>query len=209
DNFFAALSLIKVEGRSFFDYVPYKTIGVDATPLWELRYNELTDSGTKSGLVILCKDDRNDDNEIPFGSKFTQIYRYYDETFGDYREQYTPIRSLWLNTNSNAELFDGVDKEAEFIKENWSKYSKMVRVNQSQKTMQLGSAKGFLNTAIDWSLLNAAENLNPKLLAHEGFAERLAVMPIFQVDFVNSSKKDFNNKVNAVILDFNNKLCAA
>jgi hypothetical protein len=202
---------VKVDGRSLFDYIPYQTAGVGATAVWELRYNDLTARGAKSGIVMLfCSDETPDALSSPQGLA-AKIYSYYDDTDLENadRTDYAAIRMLWHESNSSKEVFAGIIKEEAYIKANWDKYSKMFRVNQTQKTKKLGGAGEILRTSVGWSLLDFGEDFNYKLLDQEGFAERFATMPLFQVDFINSAKGDFNNRINAAITAYNTGMCQA
>ncbi|GHT71644.1 hypothetical protein FACS1894110_25040 [Spirochaetia bacterium] len=202
---------VKFEGRSLFDYIPYKTAGEGAAEVWELRYNTLTDRGAKSGIVMLFCSDETPDAAASAEGLANKIYSYYDETdpVNADRSDYTAIRMLWHESNSSDEIFKGIINEEAYIKANWDKYSKMFRVNQTQKTKKLGGAGEIFRTSVGWSLLDFAEDFNYKLPDQKGFAERFAVMPIFQVDFINASKGDFNNRINAAIRAYNNSMCNA
>jgi hypothetical protein len=208
-DFLTYVDGVKVAGRSLFDYIPYKTAGAGATPVWELRYNDLTNGGTKSGIVMLFCSDECPDARPGEAGLASKIYTYYDETDPENadRTDYAAIRMLWHESNSGTEVLNGIIKEEAYIKANWGKYSKMFRVNQTQKTMKLGGPGEIWRTSVGWSLLDFAEDFNYKLLEQEGFQERFAVMPLFQVDFVNSAKGDFNNKINAAITAYNTGLC--
>ena len=79
-------------------------------------------------------------------------------------------------------------------------------MNQTQASF---SAGGFSDIFIDigaWSLLRFAERYNVTLVNHENFDYWLSVMPVFQVDFVNSGYGDFNDLVNQKIHAYNQNL---
>jgi hypothetical protein len=200
---------VKAAGLSLFDYIPYKTAGDGAAAVWELRYNDLTDRGAKSGIVMLFCSDETPDAAASAEGLAGKVYVYYDETDPENagRPDYAAIRMLWHESNSSVGIFDGIINEESYIKANWDKYSNMFRVNQTQKTKKLGGAGEIFRTSVGWSFLDFAEDFNYKLLDQKGFAERFAVMPLFQVDFINASKGDFNNRINAAITGYNNRMC--
>ena len=96
-------------------------------------------------------------------------------------------------------------KTVQFIKENGYD-SNILRVNQAQLTGFIMD-KNIYRSILGYSLINMASNSNKKIIEDEAkFKEHLKVMPIVMVDYVTSTKGDFNNLVNTYIMEYNNTL---
>lgn len=80
-----------------------------------------------------------------------------------------------------------------------SLYRWKLRVNQTQASLSVESVGDVLRDIGAWSLVKFAEDYNLSLLENEDFDEWLRVLPVFQVDFANSDKGDFNRRVNEKI----------
>lgn len=80
-----------------------------------------------------------------------------------------------------------------------SLYRWKLRVNQTQASLSVESVGDVLRYIGAWSLVKFAEDYNLSLLENEDFDEWLRVLPVFQVDFANSDKGDFNRRVNEKI----------
>ena len=78
-------------------------------------------------------------------------------------------------------------------------YRWKLRVNQTQATVSGESFGDVMRSIGAWSLLKFAEKHNIALLENDNFDAWLKAMPVFQVDFANSSYGDFNRRVNEKI----------
>ena len=78
-------------------------------------------------------------------------------------------------------------------------YRWKLRVNQTQATVSGESFGDVMRSIGAWSLLKFAEKHNAALLENDNFDAWLRAMPVFQVDFANSSYGDFNRRVNEKI----------
>lgn len=182
-EFFSALYNIRYDGASLFDFVSYETVGEKCRQLKDLTYDDVTNKGNKSGVVVLF-------NGIPKEEQFLNQFYYRDAS----------IRSNWHNKNSESDMFEGIDKEYEFLTENYDAYKDMLRVNQAQMTAQ------FNLSVLSADLLKYADEFNYKQLQRESFSDYLKVMPIFMVDNATTNYNDFNFDVMEIIATYNMEL---
>ncbi len=173
------LKNIKYEGKNIFDFLNYIPL---ITPLELLTYRLATLNGSKSGIVMLVKNE-------------TTAYTY------NYEKS---IRSNWHNKITDDEMFKGIEEENDYLKKHKLENIGKFKVNQAQKTGQINSQ--ILSTIIGWSLLDLANNFNEKLINHENFDDWLNQMPIVMVDYADSTKGNFNKLINQKLLKYNQNL---
>ncbi len=163
-------------------------------PLDEITYGDVTNNGTEAGVIIL--------------SKFYEV----DSPIFVYQSS---IRSAWANTDSLESLYTFLGEEAELIQNHNATTGvqddgfpvetdslEAFRVMQGVLTMQM-SGGGIIEAALKWSLLERAMNVNTSLIEHEDFLIWLEAMPIFMVDYADSTKDDFLDNVMEIIINFN------
>jgi len=181
------------KGLSLLDYVHYNSVYDEN--ISELRYNDVTKGKTDAGVVILAK----------VKGISSIFYRDNDATKNE-ADTYTNIRSYWHNTNSNKDMLSGIDSEVEFVKDHLDIYSKLLRVNQAQKTGFIMDIS-LVNSLVSWSILDMANNFNAKLVKDKSeFTSWLEYLPILMVDNVTSTKGNFNALANDYIIDYNKTL---
>jgi hypothetical protein len=190
-DLFTFIDSVKIRGDnelSLFDFVTYKP---DATPLGGLTVGEVTRDRAGAGVVILAKTPQYE------GCK------HYERN--DFAGNDKAIRSLWHNKVTTAGILEGIAGEYALLNsaDGRVSLSDMFRVNQAQTTPVFKGVGNILRSVTDWSLLAAAQTHNAKLVAHADFSKWLTVMPIFMVDFADSSKGDFNKNVLTKINEYN------
>ncbi|MDR3276765.1 MAG: hypothetical protein LBT11_06125 [Treponema sp.] len=164
-------------GRTLADYAGYDT----RRPLGELRYRDMTASGSQ--IVVLAK--------APFYP-------------GSLHYQYEgAIRSVWHNQNTDKAMLAGIEEEYRTLLASPSLDRDKFRVNQAQKT---GITGNMLGSLFSWSLLDMAARFNRVLVNHDDFSVWLTTMPIFMVDYADSMRGGFNDRVIAEINRFNGNL---
>lgn len=173
------LKKITYQNQNIFDYLNYLPTLI---PMGLLSYGLVTSFGTKGGVVILVKNE-------------TTIYSY------DYEKS---IRSVWHNKITTKEMFMDIQAEYEYLEKNQVEVVNKLVVNQAQKTAQINEQ--IINTIFGWSLLDLANNFNEKLINHHDFEKWLTVMPIVMVDYADSSKGNFNQKINEKIISYNQNI---
>lgn len=170
------LANLEYNGISLLDFVNYNP---REKSIGELKYRDVTLNGTKSGVIILAKDS-------------SSIYHH------DYNSS---IRSSWHDKVRDEDMFAGIENEYEYLIENSNSYDDVFVVNQAQKTAQLNEQ--IVDTLFGWSLIDLANNFNAKLLDHIDFMKWFEVMPILMVDYSDSPKGDFNERVINKIKEYN------
>lgn len=180
EELFGYIGSVKVEGKSLFDYVRYDP---DAIPLGELRYETVTDGG--SGVVILAKTEQ-----------YEGCFHY---------EYKTSMRSIWHDKITEEEMLAGIGQEYELLSAHPDLDRDKFRVNQAQMTGSFTPA-GLAATIRGWSLLSLAENFNPVLLEQPEFEQWFSALPILMVDYSDSMKMDFNDRVIEAVSEYNRSL---
>lgn len=178
----------ELEDNTFDHYIHYDS---ETTSLENLKYKDVH-SETKGGIIFLINDDSsltNDNKKL--------IYNR-----GNGEDEAISIRSKWHNKYDLDEIALDIDNEANFISE--GDYQKMFRLNQAQLTPNY--LKAPFKTIFSWSLLDLARKSNSALLGHANFDHWLEAMPIFMVDFANTSYQDFSANINDKILTANMNL---
>ncbi|MDR3318340.1 MAG: hypothetical protein LBS99_02790 [Clostridiales bacterium] len=179
-DLFAHIGSVEYEGLSLLDFVRFDPFTV---PLGSLTYSEAVSGG--AGVVILAKT-----------GQYSGCAHY------EYEEA---IRSNWHEHNSSEVMLERITAEYDALCADPALDRNKFRVNQAQKTGLL-TGEGIANTIFGWSLLDFAYNFNPELVANESFDAWLTVMPIFMVDYADSMKGGFNDKVIGRINAFNASL---
>ncbi|MDR3216249.1 MAG: hypothetical protein LBT55_02380 [Clostridiaceae bacterium] len=174
---FDYIESVKYEGVSLFDFVRFDPAAIF---LGELTYDDVVSGG--AGAVILAN---------------TEQYA------GGFHYEYdASMRSVWHQHNSSDVMLERIDAEYNALKNAPALDRDKFRVNQAQKTSLL-TGDGIVGTIFGWSLLDMANSFNPKLVEHKDFENWLTVMPIFMVDYADSMKGGFNDKVIEKINAFN------
>ncbi|MDD3383830.1 MAG: hypothetical protein PHX46_03355 [Bacilli bacterium] len=183
EELFSYIDSVKLDGYSLFDYVNYES----SKYLDDIHYNDVTNSATKGGVVILAKNNSS--------SNYEGKFFVYDNS----------IRSIWHDKIKDEDMLKEINKEYLTLKNDSNLDREKFRVNQAQKTSQI-NASGIFQTIFSWSLLRMAQKFNIVLVENSDFENWLEVMPIFMVDFSDSSSKDFNKKVIEKINNYNREL---
>jgi hypothetical protein len=176
-DLFAHIASVKYDGLSLLDFVRFDPFAI---PLGRLSYSESVAGG--AGVVILAKTEQ-----------YAGCAHY------EYAES---IRSNWHEHNSSEIMLERINAEYSALEDDPALDRNKFRVNQAQKTVLL-TGGGIVNTIFGWSLLDFAYNFNSELIANKGFDDWLTVMPIFMVDYADSMKDAFNDKVIERINAFN------
>jgi hypothetical protein len=171
---------IQYEGKSLKDYIDYEPA---TAALGDLRYRDITRKGTR--VILLAK--------APVSSASCHFPR--DDS----------IRSTWHDKNTAKEMLSGIDGEYQALRQDTALARNMFRVNQAQKTSSTDGDK-IIASIFQWGLLDMANRFNPVLVNHQNFDRWLTVMPIFMVDYADSMRGSFNDKVIARINEFNRNL---
>ena len=158
-----------------------------------MRYNTVTNNGTQSGAILM---DRRE----------SKLKLKYNASNDRHKDQYFDIDSntdhKWHARGNSNNIMKEIDKNMERIK-NTEGYKNKLRINQSQLSF---SVKDSMSSIFKWSLYNMASRHNPRLLENKNFDKWLEYMPIVKCDFVTCQNKDFNNRINKRLFEFNRKL---
>lgn len=198
------INSVKYNDKSLFDYLYLDEVDVydegnGAKRIGELTYNDLTKDGTQAGVVILYR--REDGNFKPqWDGNSTLTKRCFDMDACAMHKWHSSIGSNRLIKKINA-YCDTVEQDAN--------YSSKLRLNQSQASLAVGGVGEFFDMVGSWSLLRFANRHNVKLLQNKNFDRWLTYMPVFQVDFCNSEKGNFNQLVNERIKEHNQNMVNA
>lgn len=198
DTLHEDLNNVKYNGKSIFDYVYIEKAdtfdnGNGGVRIGELTYNDLTKNGTAPGVVIF---DRREEKvfKAEWEGSSALTARCYDmDSCADHE---------WHSSIGEEKLISKINATCDRIAGD-EKYQSKLRMNQTQASFAVGSAKEFFEIIGSWSLLRFAKDYNVTLINHENFDKWLTYMPVFQVDFCNSNHGDFNNKVNKLIIEHN------
>ena len=196
------LGTIKYNDKTIYDYVYYSEVDVfndnnGKLRLSQLRYNDITQNGTKSGLVLIDTRDYKHMVKEEEGAENTYTNKFFDLD--------TNAKNEWHNRNSNKALIKGIQETAESIKED-SNAKNLLRINQTQHALGAKGFDDFISSLFGCSLLHLAEKYNVQLIEDERLDFWLDTMPIFSVDFVNSNVGSFNERINKIIIDKNKDL---
>lgn len=162
------------------DYSIYDFINYDTSRDFSLiTYNDVTENGTKGGVVIVSRCFTNANVDNVFLRDFFKRKASY---------------ATWYNKSSSKELLSMVDAQAQKYKD-----VRAFRCNGLQTTQDATS----IATHLGGSLIKNAESENVGAVNHSHFDYWLSCMPIVCFDEVISTKGDFNKKVNDKILNYN------
>lgn len=219
DTFHNWLAGVTLNGKNIYDYVYYDKANVfgyvdnggtfaegecalnnsrTGTHISALRYNTVTDDGNSAGVVLLDRREKKIDyNHDTPTSEYSDLF--YDMDFNAEHE--------WHNRLGEKALTECIGNTADEIAAGGEHRTKL-RVNQTQAAFSTETFGDVMRALGAWSLLKFAEKHNAALVENEDFYEWLRAMPVFQVDFANSSYGDFNAKVNALIRSYNEQIVA-
>ncbi|MGD9910035.1 MAG: hypothetical protein AB7U79_05485 [Candidatus Izemoplasmatales bacterium] len=183
---------------SLFSDADLENYMIDETKaLSQITYGDITDDGTRGGLIVLTK---------------------FDESNPLFFSYQSSIRSAWANTDSIDSLNQFLDNEASLItageamtgnqvSENQQEIDSLsaFRVMQGVLTMQM-SVDGIIEGLRTWSLIERAIDANTSLIENDHFDTWLEAMPIVMVDYADSNHSDFLDKIMQKIIDFNENL---
>jgi len=171
---FDYIGAVKSNGLSLFDFVN------SFAPLYRLTLGDATRQGLSGGAVIIA--------DAP-------TYK------GCYHYSYTDaVRSNWHDKFKTKDILPCIDAEYSTLKNDGELDRDKFRVNQAQLTF---NAKEIFGAVFKWSLLDLAKKHNADIVDHESFDAWLSVMPVFLVDYCDSTYGDFNRKVVERINNFN------
>ena len=206
DTFHNWLADVKLDGKNIYDYVNYGATntfdkdGAEGVRIGDLRYNDLTENGTKAGVVLF---DRRESKLWGEDMEGTATDQYMSKFF----DMDSNATHKWHSRNGYNTMTKLIDEQATIIAES-DEWDNKLRMNQAQPAFSVGGISDLFVDLFSWNLKNHSIRYNAKIIDHEDFDKWLSIMPVFQVDFVNSEYGDFNNKVNAKITAYNQKLVA-
>ena len=189
------LAGVTLDGKNIYDYVHYDKVNVYDSDFAEegrvrmrdLHYNDVTQSGTSAGVVLL-------DRREGLPQAETEESTYSDYFF----DVDSNLAHQWHSRMGEDVLTEEIEDYV-FEVRALSLYRGKLRVNQTQATLSVESVGDVLRDIGAWSLLKFAEKYNIALLENENFDTWLRALPVFQVDFANSDYGDFNRRVNEKI----------
>ncbi|MBR5173649.1 MAG: hypothetical protein IKW16_01730 [Clostridia bacterium] len=206
DTFHNWLADVKLDGKNIYDYVNYGATntfdkdGADGVRIGDLRYNDLTENGTKAGVVLF---DRRESKLWSEDMEGTATDQYMSKFF----DMDSNATHKWHSRNGYNTMTKLIDEQATITAES-DEWDNKLRMNQAQPAFSVGGISDLFVDLFSWNLKNHSIRYNAKIIDHEDFDKWLSIMPVFQVDFVNSEYGDFNNKVNGKITAYNQKLVA-
>lgn len=162
-------------------------------PLLDVTYGDVTEDGTRGGLIVFTKLENEDPAFWSYGAS---------------------IRSAWANTDDPGTCYDFLSAEAALIQSGGALTGNQmsdnpeavdarggIRIMQGVLTMQMNGS-GILSAIGEWSLLNRAAAFNPGLISQEDFSDWLSAMPVVMVDYADSSHGDFLDDLMEIILRY-------
>ena len=206
DTFHNWLAEVKLDGKNIYDYVNYGATNTfdkddaEGVRIGDLRYNDLTENGTKAGVVLF---DRREEKLWSEDMEGTATDQYMSKFF----DMDSNATHKWHSRNGYNTMTKLIDEQATIIAES-DEWDNKLRMNQAQPAFSVGGISDIFVDLFSWNLKNHSIRYNAKIIDNENFDKWLSIMPVFQVDFVNSEYGDFNNKVNAKIIAYNQKLVA-
>ena len=206
DTFHNWLADVKLDGKNIYDYVNYGATntfdkdGAEGVRIGDLRYNDLTENGTKAGVVLF---DRRESKLWSEDMEGTATDQYMSKFF----DMDSNATHKWHSRNGYNTMTKLIDEQATLIAES-DEWDNKLRMNQAQPAFSVGGISDIFVDLFSWNLKNHSIRYNAKIIDNENFDKWLSIMPVFQVDFVNSEYGDFNNKVNTKIIAYNQKLVA-
>ena len=183
-----------LEQEGLFEYINYTALEAELGP-GALTYLSVTNVGTKGGVVLLSKNNNYDkrilkrDGDAPKEGVASQT-----------------IRSRWHDCNSTKNLVKGIEEEYNTITTSNGLYNGVFRINQAQLTAMQNDIS-VIRSIFRWSLLHMSKKHNAELVKDkERFMRWLNAMPIFMVDYSQSTKGDFNKLANEYIAEYNRNI---
>ena len=197
------ISTVTYNGKSLYDFVRYDAVdvfhkGTGEVKISDLRYNDLTENGTKPGVVLF---DRRDNNYKPTWEGSFDAFPYSFDLDSN-------AIHVWHNSSSPKKLTQGIVDTAAAIKANPAA-NDLLRINQTQAALATGSIIDLYCDITSGSLVKIAQKHNLSLVERKDFNDILSTMPVFQVDYLTSTYGDFNQRANALIRQYNENLCKA
>lgn len=193
---------VSSNGKTLMDFVNYgaanvfNKVGEEGVRIGDLRYNDVTNGGEKSGVVLLDSPDEGslDVEYIHSGNGQYDKY-FFDEDANAFHPWHHRFDSYLL-----CDMIDAAAKEAV-----GDEYKDMLRVNQTQGAFNTHFAD--LDDMLGkWSLVDFANFHNPRVLNDHRFDEWLKAMPIVHTDYTNCDNDDFNKRINAKLRAYNEAL---
>jgi len=163
------------EKKNIFDYINYST---SFTDFKDLTYNNITDNGTKAGVVFFA-DQTND--VYPFNQLSMKKFDSHWHNESDNKTIIEKIRSY--SKNEGKEMGDDY-----------------LRINQTQQTPS--GSKWYLIIP-NWSLLHSAKDHNIDLANQTDIKEILDGLPIYMCDYSTCNINGFNNKIVSLLKERN------
>ena len=206
DTFHNWLAEVKLDGKNIYDYVNYGATNTfdkddaEGVRIGDLRYNDLTENGTKAGVVLF---DRREEKLWSEDMEGTATDQYMSKFF----DMDATATHKWHSRNGYNTMTKLIDEQATIIAES-DEWDNKLRMNQAQPAFSVGGISDIFVDLFSWNLKNHSIRYNAKIIDNDNFDKWLSIMPVFQVDFVNSEYGDFNNKVNTKIIAYNQKLVA-
>lgn len=191
DTLSAYIDSVKYDGKSLFDYIHMYEVDVydegnGAKRIGELTYNELTQNGTEPGVVILYRRENG---------RFLTHWNGNSELTKKCFDMDSCSDHQWHSAIGSDRIIKKINESCDRIASDITAPSKL-RINQTQASMSIGRIGDLFELVSAWSLLGFASRHNLRLLNNENLDRWLTYMPIFQVDFCNSSNGNFNQKIN-------------
>ncbi len=193
---------VTLNGKSLKDYVYYSAANTfgkedgEGVDISELRYNDITQNGTKSGVVLL---DSPDDEKLDIDAVYSSVGEFGDLFFDEDSVAFHP----WHHRFDSDLLLKMIDAAAEEASK--PEYADKLRVNQTQGAFNT-HIEDFCDMLGDWSLIDFANKHNVRVLENKNFDKWLKAMPIVHFDFANCNNKDFNARINQKIIEYNRNL---
>lgn len=168
---------VEYNGKNVFDYVNYD---LSENKLSNIKYNDLTCNGTKSGLLFVT------------GNYDCSKYR-----------DFFKLSSLFNYGNKEAN-YRQIDKKIENrIIESQSYDDNYLKINQTQITPD---AENIIYPLLDWSLLNVSNKHNKVVIENGYINDWINYLPIYLTDDVTSEYCGFNSTANKTIQQYNIKI---
>lgn len=171
------MTSVKYNDKSLFDYVNYDMNAKEN--IGQVTYNDMTDGGTKAGVMIFGLHDNNSGDY----DKFYRLSKY--------------VVSTWLNQTDSKVAIDLIDSKYNQLKTHSFDYLYII---QTQLTP---SFKGWFDTACGWSVSDMNARHNARVISDERVQKWLSAMPIYTCDYSTTDFGNFSKKVILELSKFN------
>ena len=194
---------VSLNGKTLKDYIFYDSANTfntyrgDGVRIGDLRYNDVTNNGQSSGVVLL----NTPDDDLEFAS----VYSKENENSKYFFDEDANAFHTWHKRFNSDALLDKIRETSKKISDNKERYSSYLRVNQTQGSIT-GNAADWGYFVSRWSLIDFANKHNPRVIADPDFDEWLKNMPIVLCDYMNCNADNFNARLNEKIRAYNVKL---